>query len=445
MTTLVISAAALLVSATLHGQFLLDPSFEGPGGENNPPPDWHVCENQVNHPDGGDHSQIDVHLPASEGETYLTMRVRDSNPPTPEDYFDTREFCYADLLQPLEQYQCYRMQVDLAYDDTVQYFSEITYVYPTVFRVYGTIDGCTGYELLGETEVVDHKFWRTYELLLTPQQASYNMLYIEPYYATDTTYVGILLVDNIRLSGDATTAPEVRLDTLVWPGEEIHLQASEGYLYDWDPVAGLSCYNCRDPLYSAYIPATIGVTISPRGTGCPDREIFNIGLLTCDLLYPDPTYVRLDTLITEETEFRLQASEGNRYEWMVDGSEELSDNQELTFPIEHSTLIECIVTDSNGCKFTEVFRFELPVTYPNVITPDGNDKNDVFRVEGLPDGTTIKIFARNGSLVFSSKNYKNDWNGVDLSKNPLPEDTYWFVLTNRTSGLDARGFVLLKR
>lgn len=66
------------------------------------------------------------------------------------------------------------------------------------------------------------------------------------------------------------------------------------------------------------------------------------------------------------------------------------------------------------------------VIVPNVITPNGDGKNDVFRINGLElhPNNTLSIFNRWGNEVYRSNgSYKNDWNG-----NGLNEGTYYYVL-----------------
>ena len=66
------------------------------------------------------------------------------------------------------------------------------------------------------------------------------------------------------------------------------------------------------------------------------------------------------------------------------------------------------------------------VIVPNVITPNGDGKNDVFSIEGLelwPEHQLF-IFNRWGNEVYRSNGiYKNDWNG-----NGLNEGTYYYLL-----------------
>ncbi|MDQ7949393.1 MAG: gliding motility-associated C-terminal domain-containing protein, partial [Pedobacter sp.] len=66
------------------------------------------------------------------------------------------------------------------------------------------------------------------------------------------------------------------------------------------------------------------------------------------------------------------------------------------------------------------------VAIPNVITPNGDGKNDVLVIDGLelhPDHRLF-IFNRWGNEVYRSNGpYKNDWNG-----NGLNEGTYYYLL-----------------
>lgn len=78
----------------------------------------------------------------------------------------------------------------------------------------------------------------------------------------------------------------------------------------------------------------------------------------------------------------------------------------------------------------------------NVITPNGDGKNDVFVVYGLEKypGNKFSIYDRAGRLVYSTTNYQNDWNGM-FNGRPLNEDTYYYVIDlGKGYGL-VRGFI----
>ncbi|MXV53266.1 DUF11 domain-containing protein [Pedobacter sp. HMF7647] len=63
---------------------------------------------------------------------------------------------------------------------------------------------------------------------------------------------------------------------------------------------------------------------------------------------------------------------------------------------------------------------------PNVITPNGDNRNDRFVVKGVDptQGMAIRIYNRWGNEVYHQDNYKNDWDGSQLN-----EGTYFYLLT----------------
>jgi gliding motility-associated-like protein len=65
------------------------------------------------------------------------------------------------------------------------------------------------------------------------------------------------------------------------------------------------------------------------------------------------------------------------------------------------------------------------VKIPNVITPNGDAMNNAFKIEGLElyPGSRLQVFDRNGSIVYESENYGNNWSPRDLN-----EGTYFYVL-----------------
>ena len=57
-----------------------------------------------------------------------------------------------------------------------------------------------------------------------------------------------------------------------------------------------------------------------------------------------------------------------------------------------------------------------PVTIPNVLTPNGDNINDTFKIKNLNTWTAnyIVIYNRWGKIVYEQTDYKNDWNGGDV-------------------------------
>ncbi len=78
---------------------------------------------------------------------------------------------------------------------------------------------------------------------------------------------------------------------------------------------------------------------------------------------------------------------------------------------------------------------------PNIITPNGDGKND-YLVLPLREGTTatLSIFNRWGEKVFQSDNYKNDWNAKKLSSG-----TYYAALTISCTGQELKFWVDVRK
>ncbi|MBS0028708.1 gliding motility-associated C-terminal domain-containing protein [Chitinophaga sp. 22321] len=69
------------------------------------------------------------------------------------------------------------------------------------------------------------------------------------------------------------------------------------------------------------------------------------------------------------------------------------------------------------------------ILIPNVITPNGDGKNDKFVIIGISryPNSSLFIYNRWGNMVYQSKNYQNEWNGKDLN-----EGTYYYILKLNT-------------
>lgn len=85
-----------------------------------------------------------------------------------------------------------------------------------------------------------------------------------------------------------------------------------------------------------------------------------------------------------------------------------------------------ITDDCIGSGQVNVTFIECDVILPNIITPNGDDLNDILVFEGLEylPKSKLRVWNRWGQLVFESDDYKNNWKGDDLS-----EGVYFYALT----------------
>jgi len=98
------------------------------------------------------------------------------------------------------------------------------------------------------------------------------------------------------------------------------------------------------------------------------------------------------------------------------------------FPGEHTIT----VSDINGCGFDT--RDIVVVGFPKFFTPNGDNVNDTWKVDGLSalDNPVVTIYDRYGKLLYQIINDSSGWNGT-LNGSLLPESDYWFKLSYTNS------------
>jgi hypothetical protein len=180
---------------SLQGQHLENPSFEGPRGPSLLPAPWEAC-GQGSTPDTQP-GVWNVHTVPATGQSYLSLICRGDGVPFPNKW----ERCQQELARPLEQGICYLYSVDLARSAS---FSAGGHGFSrqASFRIWGGKNSCEANELLWESGPVTHTDWRTYEVILWPQEGTYSFLLVEAYYALPTHYSGNLLVDDFMYYPD---------------------------------------------------------------------------------------------------------------------------------------------------------------------------------------------------------------------------------------------------
>jgi len=156
--------------------------------------------------------------------------------------------------------------------------------------------------------------------------------------------------------------------------------------------------------------------------------------------------VKMDSTIRPDDQVFLNASVSDSYNWTPrEGLSCYDCPSPQVMKINSSDIFTCELLDENGCLYKEVFKLNINIFIPNVFTPNEDGVNDVFKIDGLEQGSVLKIFNRRGQLIYENMNYNNDWNGKDTNGNPMNEDTYWYVLNIPGNNIAYKGYVYLKR
>lgn len=114
--------------------------------------------------------------------------------------------------------------------------------------------------------------------------------------------------------------------------------------------------------------------------------------------------------------------------------------------LDNPGLYHFVYINAAGCTDSITLKVIVAnVTVPNIITPNNDGKNDVFKIVGLESytGSQLFIFNRWGNEVYHADDYKNNWDGSGLA-----EATYYYILNLRDhvgNVTPVKGWVFLKR
>ncbi len=103
--------------------------------------------------------------------------------------------------------------------------------------------------------------------------------------------------------------------------------------------------------------------------------------------------------------------------------------------------------NNGACTTTDTVNIMVKdLVLPTLITPNLDGNNDFFLINGVETlgKTELLIFNRWGAQVYKKVNYDNLWDGLDDKGNPLPEDTYFYILKPER-GAPRKGFVIIRR
>lgn len=179
---------------------LNNPSFEikkfFPYGEHpccKAPNGWFACGGEdLNTPDVQP-GHFNVTLPPAEGDYYLGMVTRDN---------DTWEAVSQRLRKQIEGGKVYTFNLKISYSDILRSQSRITqrpalYNTPVKIRLWGGSGYCNKSELLDETPLIDHTYWKQYNFRFEPRR-NHSFFTIEVFYKTPTPipYNGNVLIDD---------------------------------------------------------------------------------------------------------------------------------------------------------------------------------------------------------------------------------------------------------
>ena len=254
--------------------------------------------------------------------------------------------------------------------------------------------------------------------------------------------------DVIRVVFHPAPETDAGPDATICRGGNIRLQAQGTGAFSWSPANLLNNPAVPDPVATPSVTTVFTVTLTDQW-GCrnTDRVTVTVRERPVADAGPDQT---LDLIF--ETELVATALNNNETgEWeILSGTGIFSDrNSNTTLVSELSmgrNIILWSVTNGACAESTDTVMITInDLVLQTLITPNLDGNNDFFEIKGL-DGmgkTAFIVFNRWGARVFENEDYDNLWDGVDLNGNPLPDDTYFYILKSEKIKI-IKGFCVIK-
>ena len=230
-------------------------------------------------------------------------------------------------------------------------------------------------------------------------------------YSVTATFAGGCLVTATHRVGPPTaTVVSVTGDTMLCPGSSLQLTAQnpDALTYRWNTGA-------TTPVITVSTPGTYAVLLTYEG-GCTSRDslaVLPVPIVPAFTLGPDTT-------LCFETPLLLRAptpAHGVAFRWS-DGSTApaLRVQEPGLYYLQFTTRCEVRTV-------TRRVNYASCLIIPNVITPNGDGRNDRFVVKGLTRGPwALALYNRWGREVYATVAYGHDW-GADA-----PAGMYYYLL-----------------
>jgi gliding motility-associated-like protein len=218
--------------------------------------------------------------------------------------------------------------------------------------------------------------------------------------------------------------------------------------YSWTGPDGFTA-NTRNPTVSSSATGAMAGIYSltvTNASGCIDTMTQSVRVNENPIAIAGPDQ-ELEFIF--ETQMKAELSSSETGVWsLIAGSGRIRDMHSPTSQVTEISTGENIflwkVRNSNCEASAEVKITVNNLFVPSVITPNGDGKNDSFKISENIGKVYLIIFNRWGNEEYANDDYKNDWDGRNNKGAELPVDTYFYILKFENGKIE-KGSVFIKR
>jgi gliding motility-associated-like protein len=230
--------------------------------------------------------------------------------------------------------------------------------------------------------------------------------------------------------------------TAVCPGQSAIITASGATTYTWSTGANTNVISVNPLVNTSY--TVTGTTVA----SCSNTSVYTVNVISSkpQLQQLDPIKFCLDST----KKIAISVSNGNppyTLSWLIPSNGMIPyDTVNTTYYFTQTQTpsnANYIVIVTDQCLFKDTIMVNIEtlncnLSVPNVVTPNGDNINDIFKINGLENfpNSALNVFNRWGKKIYASEDYKNDW------KPEQNDGTYFYVL-EVSDGRKLNGFFQL--
>jgi gliding motility-associated-like protein len=241
------------------------------------------------------------------------------------------------------------------------------------------------------------------------------------YYSKAIGRNGCLLIDSAAVYVPKHNYSVWPADTAICFGEPAPLHTKDGFTYKWyeykDGVYTLAtrnatCWDCADPILTPKA-TTIYKIVVYDSVWCTDTLTARVEVMPL----PDVHILNRDTIVKYGQSIQLLVNGARTYNWFQVGT---MTNTNISNPIARPTERTDYVVGGigkNGCRAYDTVTVDVDfrdnLFIPSAFSPNGDGKNDVFRISNLSFQRVLefRVFNRWGQEVFYSNDNQHGWDG----------------------------------
>ncbi|MNJ85380.1 Protease 1 precursor [compost metagenome] len=158
-----------------------------------------------------------------------------------------------------------------------------------------------------------------------------------------------------------------------------------------------------------------------------------------------------DAQIDKGYHTQLSGSGGSTYTWSPSNGLVSPNTASTPASPDLTTTYILTVLDNNGCLNSDSVTVYVEDSYKikpyNLLTPDGNGKNDTWIIENIETypANSVAVFNELGHEIWRMDAYDNTWDGRNKTGEIITDGTYYYIITFNGSDKVYKGDLLLIR